>query len=265
VSRGSQNIVLLLVGMSTAVMLVKGTYLNYVRPGLLPWLIVAALVLVALGLVAVIRDLRMAGAARRDEGHDEHDPEHDHEHDDEHDPEHDPEHDDGHGHLHQPWLTWFLLIPIAMVAFVAPPPLDASGASPQPAAVSAPQRRAFPPLPPGNAPTVSLPETVMRAAADSTNSLNGRSITLTGFALHHSGGVDIGRVVIVCCAADAQLARIHLSGTGATAAAGYPDDTWLQIEGQIVPGSSHAEDGFIPTLAVASVTRIDKPAHTYAY
>ena len=53
-------------------MLVKGTYLNYVRPGLLPWLIVAALVLVALGSVAVIRDLRMAGAARRDEGHDKH-------------------------------------------------------------------------------------------------------------------------------------------------------------------------------------------------
>jgi putative membrane protein len=254
VSRGSQNIVLLLVGMATAVMLVKGTYLNYVRPGLLPWLIVAALVLVALGLVAVIRDLRMAGAARRDEGD---------EHDEGHDAEHDAEHDDG--HRHQPWLTWLLLIPIAMVAFVAPPPLDASGASPQPAAVSAPQRRAFPPLPPGPAPTVSLPETVMRAAADSTNSLNGRSITLTGFALHHSGGVDIGRVVIVCCAADAQLARIHLGGTGATAAAGYPDDTWLQIQGQIVPGSSHAEDGFIPTLAVANVTRIDKPAHTYAY
>jgi uncharacterized repeat protein (TIGR03943 family) len=250
VSRGSQNIVLLLVGMSTAVMLVKGTYLNYVRPGLLPWLIAAALVLVTLGLVAVIRDLRMAGG-RDDQRHDEHDEGHGSGHDD--------------GHRHQPWLTWFLLIPIAMVAFVAPPPLDASGASPQPAAVSAPQRRAFPPLPPGPAPTVSLPETVMRAAADSTNSLNGRSITLTGFALHRSGGVDIGRVVIVCCAADAQLARIHLSGTGATAAAGYPDDTWLQIQGQIVPGSSHAEDGFIPTLAVASVTRIDKPAHTYAY
>jgi putative membrane protein len=254
VSRGTQNLVLLLVGMSTAVMLVKGTYLNYVRPGLLPWLIAAALVLVTLGLVAVRRGRRMAGG-RAENGHDEHDDEHDKGHDDEH-------HD---GHRHQPWLAWFLLIPIAMVAFVSPPPLDASGASPQPAAVSAPQRRAFPPLPPGPAPTVSLPETVMRAAADSTNSLNGRSITLTGFALHHSGGVDIGRVVIVCCAADAQLARIHLSGTGATAAAGYPDDTWLQIEGQIVPGSSHAEDGFIPTLAVASVTRIDKPAHTYAY
>lgn len=236
-SRGTQNLVLLLVGLSTAVMLVKGTYLNYVKPGLLPWLIAAAAVLVVLGLVAVVRDLRHAAA--------------------------DPDHE-GHGHRHQPWLAWLLLVPIAMVAFVVPPPLDARGASTQ-AAVSTPQRRPFPPLPPGTAPVVSLPETVMRAAADSTNSLDGRSITLTGFTLHHSQGIDLGRVVIVCCAADAQLARIHLTGPGLDAAKGFPDDTWLQILGQIVPGSAQAVDGFIPTMSVESVTRIDKPKNTYAY
>ncbi|MCW2557510.1 MAG: hypothetical protein JWP55_1474 [Mycobacterium sp.] len=236
-SRGTQNLVLLLVGLSTAVMLVKGTYLNYVKPGLLPWLIAAAAVLVVLGLAAVVRDLRNAAA--------------------------DPDHDE-HGHRHQPWLAWLLLIPIAMVAFVVPPPLDARGASPQ-AAVGTPHRRPFPPLPPGPAPTVSLPETVMRAAADSTNSLDGRAITLTGFTLHHSEGIDLGRVVIVCCAADAQLARIHLTGPGLDAAKGFPDDTWLQILGEIVPGSAQAADGFIPTMSVEGVTRIDKPKNTYAY
>jgi putative membrane protein len=131
--------------------------------------------------------------------------------------------------------------------------------------VSAPQRRPFPPLPPGPAPSVSLPEAVMRAAADSANSLDGRSITLSGFTLHHAEGVDLGRVVIVCCAADAQLARVHLTGPGVDAAAGYPEDTWLRIQGRIVPGSAQAVDGFIPTMAVESVTRIDKPANTYAY
>jgi putative membrane protein len=235
VSRGTQNLVLLLVGLSTAVMLVKGTYLNYVKPGLLPWLAVAAAVLVTLGLVAIVRDLR---SARH-------------------------EHGDEHGHRHQPWLGWLLLIPIAMVAFVVPPPLDASGAAPAP--VSAPQRRAFPPLPAGDAPTVSLPEVVMRAAADSTNSLAGRSITLTGFTLHGTDQVDLARVVIVCCAADAQLARIHLTGPAAPSVADHPEDTWLQIEGQIVPGSSHAEDGFIPTMTVTSATPVAKPANTYAY
>jgi uncharacterized repeat protein (TIGR03943 family) len=236
VSRGTQNLVLLLVGLSNAVMLIKGTYLNYVKPGLLPWLAAAAAVLVALGLVAIVRDLRQARA--------------DHQADEP-------------NHRHQPWLGWLLLIPIAMVAFVVPPPLDARGASP--AAVSAPQRRAFPPLPAGDAPTVSLPEVVMRAAADSTNSLARRTITLTGFTLHRSDGVDLGRVVIVCCAADAQLARVHLTGPGAATAAGHPEDTWLRIEGQIVPDSSHAQDGFIPTMSVTNVTSIDKPANTYAY
>lgn len=234
-SRGTQNLILLLIGLSTAVMLVKGTYLNYVKPGLLPWLAIAAAVLVALGVVAIIRDLRASGH----DGHDEH------------------------GHRHQPWLGWLLLIPIAMVAFVVPPPMGARGASP--AAISAPQPRPFPPLPAGDAPVVSLPEVVMRAAADSTNSLAGRSITLTGFTVHQPGGIDLGRVVIVCCAADAQLARIHLTGPGAASAAGHPEDTWLRIEGQIVPGSSHADDGFIPTMTVSSVTPIDKPANTYAY
>jgi uncharacterized repeat protein (TIGR03943 family) len=236
-SRGTQNLLLLLVGLSTAVMLVKGTYLNYVKPALFPWLIAASAVLIVLGVAAIVRDLRRSGDADPDTGHDH----------------------------HRPWLVWLLLIPIAMVAFVVPPPLGADGASAQPA-VSAPQRRAFPPLPPGDAPTVSLPEVVMRAAADSTNSLDGRTITLTGFSLHRpDGGVDLGRVVIVCCAADAQLARAHLTGPAAAVAAGYPEDTWLRIRGQVVPGSAHPDDGFIPTFAVTDVTRIDKPANTYAY
>jgi putative membrane protein len=112
---------------------------------------------------------------------------------------------------------------------------------------------------------VSIPDVVMRAAADSTNSLGGRMITVTGFTLRYPEGTDLGRVVIVCCAADAQLARIHLSGPAAAEAAGYPEDTWLQIEGTVVPGTSVAATNFIPTLAVSRVTRIDKPANTYAY
>lgn len=236
-SRGVQSLLLLLVGLSTAVMLVKGTYLNYVKPALLPWLAIAAVVLVGLGLTAIVRDLRQV-------------------HDDEGE-------GDEQGHRHLPGLAWLLLVPIAMVAFVVPPPLDARGTSQ--VAVSAPQRRAFPPLPAGDAPTVSLPEVVMRAAADSTNSLAGRSITLEGFTLHRSDGIDLGRVVIVCCAADAQLARVHLSGPGVTAAAGVPEDTWLSIRGRIVPGSSHSNDGFIPTMTVTDVAAIPKPANTYAY
>ena len=105
----------------------------------------------------------------------------------------------------------------------------------------------------------------MRAAADSTNSLDGRLITITGFTLRYPDSTDLGRVVIVCCAADAQLARIHLSGAAVAEAAGYPEDTWLQLEGTVVPGTSSISTNTIPTMAVSAVTHIDKPANTYAY
>ena len=112
---------------------------------------------------------------------------------------------------------------------------------------------------------MSIPDAVMRAAADSTDSLDRRLITLAGFTVKYPEGTDLGRVVIVCCAADAQLARIHLSGTAAAEAAGYPEDTWLQVEGTLVPGTSVAATNFIPTFTVSSMTRIEKPANTYAY
>ena len=158
-----------------------------------------------------------------------------------------------------------MLVPIALTTFVVPPPLGAHGAAPEAVAATEPQRRPFPPLPAGRAPTVSIPDVVMRSAADSTNSLGGRVITITGFTLKYPEGTDLGRVVIVCCAADAQLARIHLSGPAVAEAVGYPEDTWLQVEGTVIPGTSAASTNFIPTIAVSSVTRIDKPANTYAY
>ena len=233
-SRGTQNTVVLLVGLSAVVMVIKGTYLHFVKPSLLPWLLAAAAVLIALAVASIVRDLHHAPA-------------------------------EDHGHTHRPWLVWLLLVPIALTTFVVPPPLGAQGTAPETLAATEPARRAFPPLPGGRAPTVPIPDVVMRAAADSTNSLDGRLITITGFTLRYPDSTDLGRVVIVCCAADAQLARIHLSGAAVAEAAGYPEDTWLQLEGTVVPGTSSISTNFIPTMAVSAVTRIDKPANTYAY
>jgi len=234
VSRGTQNTVVLLVGLSAVVMVIKGTYLHFVKPSLLPWLLAAAAVLIALAVASIVRDLRHAPA-------------------------------EDHGHTHRPWLVWLLLVPIALTTFVVPPPLGAQGTAPETLAATEPARRAFPPLPGGRAPTVPIPDVVMRAAADSTNSLDGRLITITGFTLRYPDSTDLGRVVIVCCAADAQLARIHLSGAAVAEAAGYPEDTWLQLEGTVVPGTSSISTNFIPTMAVSRVTRIAKPANTYTY
>jgi uncharacterized repeat protein (TIGR03943 family) len=231
VKRETQNVVILLLGLGVGVMVVKGTYLRYVKASLLPWLVIAAAVLIALALVCIIRDVRNAGSYG--------------------------------GHHHRGAIVWLLLVPVILMAFVIPPPISASGATP--VAAAQPHKRTFPPLPSDRAPLVSLPDVVIRAVADSGGTLDNRLITVTGFTLKADGGTDLGRVVIVCCAADAQLARIRLTGPGAVDAAGYPEDTWLQIEGQVVSGSATAATSFVPTITVAHVTKIDRPANTYAY
>ena len=231
--RETQNVLVLLLGLAVGVMVVKGAYLHYVKPALFPWLVMSAVGLVALALVSVVRDIRRGGA-ELDEAH-----------------------------HHRGWMVWLLLVPVVLIAFVVPPPIEANGASPVSARQSA--KHPFPPLPPGRAPTVSVPEVMMRAATDSAGTLDSRLITVTGFTLRGSAGPDLGRVVIVCCAADAQLARIHLGGSAAATAASYPEDTWLRVEGTLLPGSSTATSSFVPTLRITSVTKVDRPANTYAY
>ncbi|MBW0019091.1 MAG: TIGR03943 family protein [Mycobacterium sp.] len=236
-SRETENTVLLLVGISIAMVTASGAFTRYVKPGLLGWLAATAVLLIALALSAIIGDIRRGGPR-----------------------------DHGDGHSHRPGMVWALLVPIVVLIFVTPPALRPTAVTPSVAAVSHDgANRAFPPLPPGNAPEVSLPEVLMREAQDTTGSLTNRSITVTGFVLNEARGVDLGRIVIVCCAADAQLARIHLGGPATAGAAGLPDYTWLRVEGQVTPASKQPNSAALPTLQATAVTRIDAPANPYAY
>jgi len=238
-SRETQNAVLLLVGISIAMITISGAFTRYVKPGLLPWLAASAVLLIALALVAIIGDIRRGGPRAGDHGH---------------------------AHAHGARIVWLLFVPILILIFVTPPALRPSAAAPSVTSVSNDVlRQAFPPLPAGGAPDVSLPEVLMRAAHDTTGSLTNRTITVTGFVLNEAQGVDLGRIVIICCAADAQLARIHLRGPAATHASGLPDNTWLRVEGQVKPVARQPNSDTIPTLEATAVTRIDAPANPYAY
>ncbi|MGE2816717.1 TIGR03943 family putative permease subunit [Mycobacterium heidelbergense] len=239
-SRETENVVLLLVGISIAVITVSGAFTRYVKPGLLPWLAASALLLIALALFAIIGDIRRGG----------------------------PRHSDsGEAHAHRNGMVWLLVVPILVLIVAAPPALRPSGATPSATAVSnvALNRFPFAPLPPGDAPEVPLPEVLEREVQDSTGSLTNRAITVTGFVLNEAQGVDLGRVVIVCCAADARLARIHLRGPAAVHAAGLPDNTWLRVEGQVKLLAGQPNYRTVPTLEATKVTRIDTPANPYDY
>jgi putative membrane protein len=239
VSRETENTVLLLVGISIAMVTVSGAFTRYVKPGLLPWLAASAVLLIVLALLAIIGDIRSGGPRRSDHGE---------------------------AHSHRAGMVWLLVVPILVLIFVTPPALRPSAAAPSVTTVSNDVRnRAFPPLPPGNAPEVSLPEVLMREAQDTTGSLTNRGITVTGFVLNEAHGVDLGRIVIICCAADAQLARIHLRGPAAARAAGLADNTWLRVEGEVIAVPRQPHSVAIPTLQATAVTRVDAPANPYAY
>jgi len=239
VSRETENTLLLLVGISITMITVTGAFTRYVKPGLLPWLAASAVLLIVLALAAMIGDIRRGGPRHTDHGD---------------------------GHSHQAGMVWLLLVPILLLIFVTPPALRPSAAAPAVTAVSNDVlNRAFPPLPPGRAPELSLPEVLMREAQDTTGSLTNRTITVTGFVLNEAQGVDLGRIVIICCAADAQLARIHLRGPAAAQAAGLADNTWLRVEGEVIAASRQPHSVTIPTLQATAVTRIDAPPNPYDY
>jgi putative membrane protein len=236
-SREAENALLLLVGIATAMITISGVYIRYVKASLLPWLIVTAVIVIALALVSIVADIRRGAAPGDDHG----------------------------GHSHRGSIAWLLLAPVVVLAFITPPALRPGAAAPKVTAVSTEVlRRPFPALPDGRAPEVSVPEVMVRAAQDTAGTLNDRLITVIGFTLSEADGVDLGRVLIICCAADAQLARIHLRGQAASDLKNYPEETWLRVEGTVIPGPADGDSTSIPTLQVATATPIPAPANTYA-
>lgn len=61
-SRETENAMLLLIGVSTALIALTGSYTRYVKPALLPYLIATAVLLIALALAAIVRDIRRGSA-----------------------------------------------------------------------------------------------------------------------------------------------------------------------------------------------------------
>lgn len=239
-SRETENVLVLLVGLAIAMISIAGSYTRYVKPSLLPWLAVAAVVLIGLALSCIMRDVR--GGVRQQHG------------------------DDAQSHRHHSNAAWLLVAPISILIFVVPPALSGRAAPPAAVAVSTDVlRHPFPPLPAEPAPVVPLPEVLQRIANDSAGTLNGRTITIRGFIMKENNRTDLARIVIICCAADAQLARIHLEGPAAPAGAVYSENTWIQVQGQVIPGPPDSTGRAIASLAVSNVRRIDPPANTYDF
>ncbi len=250
-NRETENVLLLLTGVCTAIIVVTGTYTRYVKPSLMPWLVVTAIVLTTLAIGAIVRDIR----AHRRRG--------------------DIDLDDDIDHTHRSGVVWLLVLPVVLLGFVVPPALGARAAEPPVTDTSREAlTRSFPPLPAGRAPELALPEVVIRANRDSAQTLEGRLITVIGFTMKaenttgmgpQGAGTDLGRVVMICCAADAHLARLHLGGPLAARAGAYAEETWLRVEGTVDPQPSDAAGLSVPSLMVTALTPIEAPQNPYVF
>jgi uncharacterized repeat protein (TIGR03943 family) len=243
VRREATNVLLVLVGGALIKITLDGTYLRYVKPGVRPWVLAAGIVLVALAVVAILRDIRAGGHAGPG-----------------------PEHDDGHGHHRASRWVWLLMLPVLAIFLIAPPALGADSVlragGRTPPAVTQQGNAAFPPLPRG--PVVPLPmsEFITRTVWDSTNSLAGRTVRLTGFVVHDGGADYVARLVITCCAADATPMKVALTGGEA---AELPDNQWVEADGTLRAGSATQANGYTPTLLLAHLRTVPAPADQYEY
>ncbi|AUG81181.1 hypothetical protein CFP65_6530 [Kitasatospora sp. MMS16-BH015] len=222
------SILLLVGGAVLRVSLFSELYLRYVKAGLRPVLIASGLLLVALGLLAAVRD--RGGPAAHD-------------------------HHEGEGHRHGaagPRSAWLLIAPAVMLLLFAPPALgsytvarDGSGA--------VAKRTSFPPLPATGPLTLTLSDYGSRAVWDANASLRGRTVRLTGFVTPKEGADwRLSRLIVTCCAADAKVVGVAVHGAPAPAA-----DSWVTVTGSWHQGSA------LPTLDAATVTAIATPKDQY--
>lgn len=244
-SRETQNLVLFLLGVAVLKTTLDGSFMRYVKPSLEPYLLISGTVIVVLAAAAMITDIRAGGPSSF---------EHDHNH--------------NHGHGHTDRMPWLLMAPALVVLFLAPPALGPGSfveRQVQPPSSSA-DLRAFDPIPEGTTPEMTFSEVLQRNRLDSAGTLDDREIAVRGYAVARAdGGVDLARIVIICCAADARTAKIKLTGPEATRMTDVGSEQWWRVVGTVIPGSATEQNEFVPEMRVVSVERTTAPENTYSY
>jgi uncharacterized repeat protein (TIGR03943 family) len=210
-------------------LVVTGTYGRYVRQGMGPWLAVAGVVVIALGLVTLVRALR-AGAGAEGSG------------------------ESGRGEGVR--TGWLLLAPIAALLLVAPPTLGSFGVDRGSQVNIRAGRAVLDPLHPGGKPIrMTLLEYGERAFDHDGASFNGAVVQLTGFmAGAEPDGFRLARYQISCCAADATPVVLRVVGARSIP----PRDQWVTVTGTFQPS-----EGDTPQLAASNLIEIRAPNDPY--
>ncbi|MEV6763583.1 TIGR03943 family protein [Streptomyces sp. NPDC051105] len=231
--------------------------LRYVKPGMRPLLIVSGFVLLVLGIAeAATREGRTGGTeaekVKEAEGHGRHGA---HAHSD------GPHGAGHHGHDHSavPRVAWLLLLPALSLLFYAPPALGAYTASRQPAKVVAEQDD-FDALPRTSPLPITLTDFTTRVQQDRTLAIKGRTVEMSGLVTPVPGGGswDLTRIIISCCAADAQSVKVRIYGSSVP-----PADTWVSVTGNWHPGGKLGTKSAPVAVDAQTVKKIQRPSNGY--
>ncbi|MFF3190718.1 TIGR03943 family putative permease subunit [Streptomyces misionensis] len=224
--------------------------LRYVKESMRPLLIASGVVLVLLGIAGAVLDRR----GRRDS--EEHAHGHGHEHPNGHEDE--DEHAHAHDHSAMPRVAWLLLLPALSLLFYAPPALGAYTAARQPAKPVA-RQGAFDPLPATSPLPMTLSDFTSRVRQDRSRAIKGRTVTMTGIVTPHGkDGWDLTRIIINCCAADAQSVKVRIYGGPVLAA-----DTWVSVTGSWHPAGTLGTGSAQVALDARTVTKVPRPVNGY--
>jgi uncharacterized repeat protein (TIGR03943 family) len=235
----TRSVLLVVLGATAVWLWWSGEALNYVRPGLAPYLLASGVVVLLLGLLP---PFGLLGDQ--------------------------PAHGDGHGgHRHRARVGWLLLVPVLVVMVVQPAALGSYAAASRLAVPGGGHEGGFQPLaaPVRGAVPMSMAEFVTRAVRDPDQSLAGVRVRLVGFvAPNEGGGYRLTRFVIFCCAADAEALQAVVRGDPTPRAR----DQWLEVEGTWVPRPPAAEDDSSPpppALQVDAVRPVAPARPPYEY
>ncbi len=231
----TRSVLLVVLGATAVWLWWSGDALNYVRPGLAPYLLAGGVVV---GLLGLLPPLGLLGEPAA--GH-------------------------GGGH-HRTRVGWLLLVPVLVVLLVQPAALGSYAVSSR-TVVPGSGDGGFPPLaaPVRGAVPMSMAEFVTRAVRDPGQSLAGVRVRLVGFVApaEGTGGYRLTRFVIFCCAADAEALQAVVRGDPTPRAR----DQWLEVEGSWQPRPAAVDDPTPPppVLKADLVRPVAPPRPPYEY
>jgi uncharacterized repeat protein (TIGR03943 family) len=266
VNRDDSGALITLFGLTAVTIGVTDLVARYLRPVMARWLVLAGVVIVALGVTVLVSSWRTRRHTAHDAARDER--------------EHDRPLTAGHPGLHARHRSsragWLLLLPV-MVAIVVDPGALGSYAVGQQSSFRVPAARHFDLEAylrsrsfAGQAVELSILQLWQAVdAGDQFDVLADPTLSLEGFVVHDdrlADGFLLARLVIGCCAGDALPITVEVDGDAATDLA---DDTWVRARVNFDPVATAAmvDDGTDKAAVVDLVgfDEIETPTEPYLY